>query len=70
MEHILDNNPDIVLLTETWLGSDKNSITAVIIRQYKLILNLYESTVPISHVIVQYVTLTEFSRMISRMISL
>ena len=30
MEHILDNNPDIVLLTETWLGSDKNSITAEI----------------------------------------
>ena len=28
-------------------------VNEVIIRQYKLILNLYESTVPISHVIVQ-----------------
>ena len=34
-------------------------IMYIIIRQYKLILNLYESTVPISHVIVQYVTLTD-----------
>ena len=30
-------------------------ILHLIIHQYKLILNLYESTVPISHVIVQYV---------------
>ena len=28
MEHITDNNPDVVFLTETWLTSEKNSITA------------------------------------------
>ena len=28
MEHLLDGNPDIILLTETWLNSEKNSITA------------------------------------------
>ena len=28
MEHITDNNPDVVFLTETWLTSEKNNITA------------------------------------------
>lgn len=28
MEHILDNDSDLVFLTETWLESDKNSVTA------------------------------------------
>ena len=28
MEHITDKNPDVVFLTETWLTSEKNSITA------------------------------------------
>ena len=28
MEHILDSNCDIVFLTETWLQTDKNAITA------------------------------------------
>ena len=30
MEHILDCNSDIVFLTETWLQTDKNPITAEI----------------------------------------
>ena len=30
MEHIVDRKSDIVFLTETWLQSDKNSITAEI----------------------------------------
>ena len=32
---------------------NQREVFGVIIHQYKLILNLYESTVPISHVIVQ-----------------
>ena len=28
MEHLLDKEPDIVFLTETWLQSEKNWITA------------------------------------------
>ena len=28
MEHLTDSNPDIVFLTETWLTSEKNNITA------------------------------------------
>ena len=28
MEHILDYHPDIVFLTETWMTSEKNNITA------------------------------------------
>ena len=28
MEHLLDSDPDIVFLTETWLTADKNNITA------------------------------------------
>ena len=30
MEHILDLDPDVVFLTETWLESDNNSVTAEI----------------------------------------
>ena len=28
MEHLTDNNPDVIFLTETWLTSEKNNITA------------------------------------------
>ena len=28
MEHLTDNKPDVVFLTETWLTSEKNNITA------------------------------------------
>ena len=28
MEHIVDRGSDIVFITETWLQSDKNSVTA------------------------------------------
>ena len=28
MEHLTDNSPDVVFLTETWLTSEKNTITA------------------------------------------
>ena len=28
MEHILDRDPDIAFITETWLTSDKNTVTA------------------------------------------
>ena len=28
MEHLTDINPDVVFLTETWLTSEKNNITA------------------------------------------
>ena len=28
MEHIIDADPDIVFFTETWLQSEKNSVTA------------------------------------------
>ena len=30
MEHVLDYNADVVFLTETWMESDKNDITAKI----------------------------------------
>ena len=30
MEHVLDHNADIVFLTETWLESEKNHITATL----------------------------------------
>ena len=30
MEHLTDNKPDVVFLTETWLTSEKNNITAEI----------------------------------------
>ena len=30
MEHLLDCNSDVVFLTETWLQSDENAITAEI----------------------------------------
>ena len=30
MEHIVDRNSDFVFLTETWLSSDKNALTAEI----------------------------------------
>ena len=40
MEHVLDSNCDIVFLTETWLQSDKNSITAEVQTYgYKLLHN-------------------------------
>ena len=40
MEHILDRKSDIVFLTETWLPSDKNSITAEVKTYgYKLLHN-------------------------------
>ncbi len=40
MEHVLDRNSDIVFLTETWLHSDKNAITAEIKTYgYKLLHN-------------------------------
>jgi hypothetical protein len=28
MEHLIDRDPDIVFLTETWLQYEKNSVTA------------------------------------------
>ena len=28
MEHVIDNDADFVFLTETWMESDKNDITA------------------------------------------
>ena len=30
MEHLTDQNPDVIFLTETWLTSEKNNITAEI----------------------------------------
>ena len=40
MEHILDRNSDVVFLTETWLQSDKNAVTAEIQTYgYKLLHN-------------------------------
>ena len=30
MEHLLDGDPDVAFITETWLTSEKNSITASI----------------------------------------
>ena len=30
MEHLLDRDPAIVFLTETWLKSDKNNVTALV----------------------------------------
>ena len=40
MEHILDRNSDVVFLTETWMQSDKNALTAEIKTYgYKLLHN-------------------------------
>ena len=30
MEHVVDNSADIVFLTETWLKSRKNAVTAAV----------------------------------------
>ena len=37
MEHLLDGNPDIIFLTETWLSTEKNNITAEI-KEYGYVL--------------------------------
>ena len=42
MEHLTDINPDVVFLTETWLESDKNSITAEMKDSYLAGLNITE----------------------------
>ena len=36
MEHLTDQNPDVIFLTETWLTSEKNNITAEI-REYGIV---------------------------------
>ena len=33
MEHLLDHNPDVIFLPETWLQDEKNAITAEV-RKY------------------------------------
>ena len=37
MEHLIDNKPDVIFLTETWLTSEKNNITAEV-RDYGYVL--------------------------------
>ena len=37
MEHLIDNSPDVIFLTETWLTSEKNNITAEV-KEYGYVL--------------------------------
>ena len=30
MEHLLDRNPEIVFLSETWMKADKDNVTALV----------------------------------------
>ena len=38
MEHVVDNNADVMLISETWLKSRKNDVTGMV-KQYGYILH-------------------------------